>query len=411
MDNSALFFLLAIASLLVIQGFFSMMEMACVSFNPVRLAFLLSKNNKSARWLNHLLSEPTRLFGTTLIGVNAAMQFGSECARRLYVSWSLPADYAPITQVLLVLLFAELCPMIAARRCSEHVVMLGMPLLRVCVFICRPIIAVLDGMSRLINFCLRIEGSSSERYLSRDDIEQAISQPINISGFKEGEDPVMSRLFSLKNMRAKQVIEPFSRFIFAAQHLAVKDLKSIIGLESVPFVCLYSGKKTHITGVVYTRDLVNLDGNDRLSEMSRSPWFITADTPLLSLISSFKTNKQSLAIVVDRKGRPVGMVTFDAIIDALFDIKDAWHALSSYGTANNVFVHRRFLFEAKVFAIEKEVGVKLPCKNKNWSLEELVQSHLKHPIEIHDIVVIGRFKFSAVQDTTLLGKTILIESV
>ena len=57
----------------VIQGFFSLFEMACVSFNRVRLQYYVSIGSHRASWLNYLLKRPSRLFGTTLIGVNTAL--------------------------------------------------------------------------------------------------------------------------------------------------------------------------------------------------------------------------------------------------------------------------------------------------------------------------------------------------
>lgn len=90
------FFLFLIILSLIVEGFFSMMEMACVSFNKVRLHYYVTKGNHKAKWISFLLSRPTRLFGTTLIGVNIALEFGSECARRFYMSLGLSPDWAPI---------------------------------------------------------------------------------------------------------------------------------------------------------------------------------------------------------------------------------------------------------------------------------------------------------------------------
>lgn len=143
-----LFLLLVILSLIV-QGFYSMLEMACVSFNRVRLQFYVSQGNRRAKWLSNLLNNPTRLFGTTLIGVNATMQFGSECARRFYSSIDLSPDWAPITQIFIVLIFAELAPMFAARRYAENVVMLGIPIIYLTSFVLRPVIIVLDWICPL----------------------------------------------------------------------------------------------------------------------------------------------------------------------------------------------------------------------------------------------------------------------
>ncbi|MBI3211953.1 MAG: DUF21 domain-containing protein, partial [Simkania negevensis] len=106
--KSSLFFFLLILSSLAVQSFFAMLEMASVSFNRIRLNYFIYKKNRRAIWLSHLLKNPLLLFGTTLIGVNGAMQFGSECARRFYISIGLSPDFAPLSQVFLVLMFSEL---------------------------------------------------------------------------------------------------------------------------------------------------------------------------------------------------------------------------------------------------------------------------------------------------------------
>ena len=62
MNHSWEYFLTIIIVCLVIQGFFAMAEMACVSFNKIRLQYYVSKNNRRAIWLNDLLQHPARLF-------------------------------------------------------------------------------------------------------------------------------------------------------------------------------------------------------------------------------------------------------------------------------------------------------------------------------------------------------------
>jgi len=98
-------FLLLTLGAILIHGCFSMLEMAAVSFNKVRLQYFVSLGNRRAIWLMRLLQNPTLLFGTTLICVNTAMQFGSECSRRFYMALDLSPDLAPLSQIILVLLF------------------------------------------------------------------------------------------------------------------------------------------------------------------------------------------------------------------------------------------------------------------------------------------------------------------
>ncbi len=63
MSLSWKFFLLMILSCLAVQGFFAMMEMACVSFNKIRLQYYVSKSNRRAVWLSYLLHHPALLLG------------------------------------------------------------------------------------------------------------------------------------------------------------------------------------------------------------------------------------------------------------------------------------------------------------------------------------------------------------
>ena len=129
MSHNWFFFLFLMIASLIVQGFYSMLEMACVSFNRVRLQYFASQKSKRAQWLSYLLNRPTYLFGTTLIGVNTALQFGSECSRRFYETLGLSPDWAPLSQVFIVLIFAELVPMFAARRFAESISMLGIPII------------------------------------------------------------------------------------------------------------------------------------------------------------------------------------------------------------------------------------------------------------------------------------------
>ena len=154
--NDWLFFLLLTLICIVIHGFFSMFEMAAVSFNKIRMHYFVNKNYKRAIWLSHLLDKPSRLFGTTLIGVNTFLQIGSEASRRFYESLNLNPDIAPITQIIVVLIFAELSPMFAARRYSEHVAMLGIPIIIFTSKILTPVIILIDWIAHLFTRILEI---------------------------------------------------------------------------------------------------------------------------------------------------------------------------------------------------------------------------------------------------------------
>ena len=60
--ESALYWLFLNLATIAILAFFSMEEMACVSFNKIRLQFYVAQGSQRAIWLNSLLQNPSRLF-------------------------------------------------------------------------------------------------------------------------------------------------------------------------------------------------------------------------------------------------------------------------------------------------------------------------------------------------------------
>jgi CBS domain containing-hemolysin-like protein len=283
------FFLLLILLCLIVQGFFAMMEMASVSFNKVRLQYYVSKGNRRAIWLNDLLHNPTRLFGTTLICVNAALQFGSECSRRFYESLGLSPDLAPLTQVIIVLIFAEIAPLLAGRRYAEHAAMTGVPILYATSLILRPLIWLFDWLCRLVHKLIRSpEGTGL--YLSREELQKILEE-------QESEDfnTIVTTIFSLKTKTAKELMKPLSEIQLIPSTCTIAEVRSLLTMNYSPFVPIYHKKEESIVAIAFPRDLIRHAENKRVREYARSPWFITETDSITAILKQFRRNNQSLS--------------------------------------------------------------------------------------------------------------------
>ena len=137
-------------------AFYSMMEMACVSFNKMRLQYYVSKDNKRAIWLQELIQDPSRLFGTTLIGVNLAMVIGSECSREFYSAIGLNPILSALTQVMLVVILGELARF-RARSHAENVGMMGAPYLWASAKLMTPLLWCVKGITKACQYLIRTE--------------------------------------------------------------------------------------------------------------------------------------------------------------------------------------------------------------------------------------------------------------
>ena len=388
---------------LIIQAFFTMVEMACVSFNKVRLEYYVSKGNLRAKWLSRIISRPILLFGATMLGVNTSMLLGSECARRLYFSLGLTPDWAPLTQIILVVVFAEIAPMVAGRRYAEHAAMIGIPILYGFSIVVRPIIWFFNGLSGFI-YRLMKAPKEIKLSLSRDELQKAI---------EEGEeaDTIVSNIFGLKNKIAQEVMLPLSSFPSVSSSCSIKEMRELLTAKNLPFLPIFHRSINHIVAIAYPRDLIRAADHVKVRDLARPPWFIVQTTSVMDILKQFRSNNQILAVVLDEKGQAAGILTLDEIIDEIFEQSDTWLSLSSAPHAPmQVMIDRTFPGDTLLSDLKSEYNVDLNFQDAT-TLEELCEKILGHAPAKGDELRLEDYELK-VEEAPLIGSLeISIKSV
>lgn len=405
MNESWEFLLVLILICLVVQGFFAMVEMACVSFNKVRLQYYVSKGNKRAIWLNYLLHHPGRLFGTALICINAALQIGSEASRRLYESLHFNPDLAPLTQVIIVLIFAEIAPLFAGRRYAEHAAMIGIPILYAASFVLRPLIWLFDGFCRIVH---RLIGSSEKAglYLSREELQKIFEQKD-----EEEFNTISSQIFALRNMTAKDLMQPIAKIHMIPSICTVSEMRLMLSSNYSPFVPIFNKSPETIIAIAYPRDLLRLPESKKVRDHARAPWFITEKDSILTILRQFRRNNESVAVVLDEKGLARGILTLDEIIDEIFGLTDSWMSFEEMvPRSHHVVLDRSFPGDQKIAEFNQTYKVHLDPHGME-TFEELMEHLLGHVPSIGESIRIDQFELT-VEEAKLLGpKTIAVRTI
>lgn len=323
MDNTAwLWFFLNILTLFM-SAFFSMAEMAAVTFNKVRLHYYVAKGNIRAEWLNWLLLNPTRLFGTTLISVNVAMFFGSEFAREFHRSIGINPDFSPLTQVFLVVIFGELAPMFAARRYPEHVVMLTVPIVYITAKAMIPILWALEGITYLFTLLTGTKKTHSNIYLTQEELQKILEeQDVEHITPGSGQDlnAETSNIFKLSQKNLSEVMEPLATITKAPSNSTVAQASHIFQNSEEDYIAIYHQDMHNIVGITYAQDLVRAQENKRLRDFARPPWFVTESTPLMSILNQFRRNNENLGVVLNNQGQALGVIHLFDILEEIFEV-------------------------------------------------------------------------------------------
>lgn len=408
MEKTAFFwFTLNLISIAVL-AFYSMMEMACVSFNKVRLQYYVSKNIKQAVWLNYLLENPSRLFGTTLIGVNIALFTGSECARQFYSSLGIDPDWAPLTQVILVVIFGELAPMFAARRFPEHMAMLGVPLIYLSAKIMTPFLWFLGGISKLCNLIIGGKEHESDIFLTQEELQKILEeQDEDYKGEHIDLNTIASNIFEARKKIARDIMQPLNTVPNVPVNTTVGMVRSILGNSTANYALTYHQEPNHVVGIALPRDLVRAPDNRKIRDYSRPPWFVTEQTLLIQILNQFRSNNQHVAIILDFQGNAAGLINLDDIMEEIVG-KTEFRA-PTVKKKRRLVVDVTFPADYTVGEFNKKFHTVLDAQEQ-LTLVELMEEKLGHRPAEGESVVVGSFELEVKEASLLEVKTISITS-
>lgn len=395
--EEALFWLGLNLITIAILAFYSMEEMAFVSFNRVRLQYYVAQGSQRAIWIDYLLKNPSKLFATTLIGVNVATFIGSECAREFHSAIGISPDLAPISQVIVVIIFGELAPMFAARRYSEHVALLGSPLLYFSSKILAPFIWILGLISKASNKIFGGHESTANLFLTQDELQKILEEQDDEVSYPESEEfnAITSNIFRLKEKFADQVMTHISFDTAVSDQMTIWQLKKHQSLMT-KFLITYRNTLENVSGIVYIKDLLLAQEGKKLLAFCRPPWFITTATPLIEILKQFRRNSETIAIVLNSKGKAIGHITFEDILDEIFG------ETGSQGHIINKLIDRTFDGDITLEKLKKE-GIALEGLPEE-TLSAWLMRKIEHHPEAGESYNLAPFEF-IVKETSLLGIT------
>lgn len=394
------FFLFLTLFCVLIESFFSMFEMACVSLNKVKLHYWAgSKKSKKAKWLEFLLNNPSYFFGTILIVITTVMQVGSEAARRFYASINLDPDFAPISQILIVVIFGELAPLFAARKHSEHVAYFFVPLVYFISRLLTPIIWVIDKISKASN--LVFGKAKYEFFLSKEELQKAIEEPAKKIVKAENEDinNVVSNIFSLKEKKAKEIMIPTNLIKMIPSTFTIKQIKSALYFGYFPFFPIYHNNPLNIVAIAYPRDLLKADDENRVINFAKAPWFITEETFVLDILKQFRTNNQSIAVILDKEGKSKGFITLDQIEDEIFGKYPIF--VERKKIRKKVVLEKTLSGDMSLDEFNERFKANLHYKDAN-TISDLIIKFLGHHPSINEVINFDKYEFCVIE-TSILG--------
>lgn len=409
--SEALFWLILNLLSIVVLAFYSMSEMAVVSLSKVRLQYYVAENNKKAERLTWLLKNSSRLFGTTLIGVNTAMVFGSEFARQFYESLHINPDYAPLTQVIIVILFGELAPMFAARRYSEHTAMLGANILYASAIVMKPFLWIIERITHSVHALFGGKSESFDLYLNQDEIRKILEEHHEdkpTSGSIDELNSTVSNIFALRRKKAHKIMRPIATVQKIPSKAPIRKMRQLLLSSSQDFLLVTHKTDDQIVGVAFPRDLLRIPDNKRIGDHVEPPWQIPYNMEVVHILQEFQSNNKSVAVVLSKKGHPVGVITLQDVLNEIFGRGTS--SLNGEARISSApLIERTFPGSMLVKEFQELYGFPLG-EDGEETLSELMTRLIGHHPEVGDSLSIPPFDLEVKESTLLDVKLISIKT-
>lgn len=386
-----------------------MQEMAILSCNRLDLNYRLQKGDRKALKIHYFLSHPHRLFTTILIFNDACLHIGSECSRRFFSALNWPSLIAPLSQVLLVIILAEMAPMFAARRYPESASRWGVTLLFPLSKLIGPLNWLIGKLSDLASFCFGIPHSDVERnLLSRDDL-QALLIPLQDEEIKNDQslaDLAIGNLFAQRLQTAEGVMQPLINSPLVSGNANLERAKAIWLKSNSNHLLIYQHSRRQIIGILEPKQFARMGENATAQSCAHLPFFVSGKTPALEVLLQMRQNGGQIAVVLNEEGIAIG--TLEA---SWFFTHFLLRGDKSETLATSRVLEKSFSAQITLRELMEQLKIELPLTNNEESLADFLEQQMGHLPSKGDICRFKGLEFCVESDSLTGAKTVNVRSL
>jgi putative hemolysin len=323
--------IIIILILIVINGLFSMAEIALVSARRARLEGQAVKGDQQALRALKLANHPetflsTVQIGITLIGVLTGIYSGDSFKEpvqhwlekfeflRPYSS-SIATTLIVIVVTYLSLVLGELLPKRIGLSNPEAIAKMAAGPMKVVSRITFPFVWLLNKTTNVLIKLLNVRGSDNQ--VTEEEIKAIISEGTEHGAIEEAEQDIIERVFHLSDRNITSLMTHRSDIIWIEGVKTVEQVRQNMKdvLHSVYPVC--EGTIDNIKGVITIKDLFAADAGASISSIMKDAMYVPENNTAYQVLEKFKSTKIHQCFIVDEYGTVQGLITLNDILEAI----------------------------------------------------------------------------------------------
>ena len=320
-----------LAGLILLNGLFSMAEIALVSARKSRLEAQANKGDKDAREALNLAIKPetflsTVQMGITVVGILTGIYSGEKITddfAAFLKRWPLvePYSYGLATAIVVIIvtyftiIFGELVPKRLGLSRPESIAKIVARPMRILSIITHPFIWLLSNSSNLIVRIFSLKPSDNQ--VTEEEIKAIISEGTEQGTIEETEQEIIERVFHLSDRNITSLMTHRSDIIWFNLDDTEERIKEKIVSEPHSIYPICDGDIDNLKGVVSIKDLYVSPDNTPFKDLMQPALFVPENNTAFQVMEKFKQSKLHSCFIVDEYGSILGLITLNDILEAI----------------------------------------------------------------------------------------------
>ncbi|MCH3924280.1 MAG: hemolysin family protein [Bacteroidales bacterium] len=324
---------LIILFFILLNGVFSMSEMAVISSRKSKLEADSKKGNNTAKQVLKVTENPDKFLSTiqiaiTTIGLIIGLYTGESYVKKLadiFIKLKVEQTIAIIssrviiilTETYVMLILGELVPKIIGRSNPERIASFIIKPMHTLSKIAYPFVWLLTKTTNILVSILGIEQNNTNKP-TEDEIKSIIDDSADAGEIEVTEHDIVGRVFDLGDREIISLMTHRSELEWFDVEATIEDVINKLA-NNIHYIYPVADKTLdNVVGVIYIKDLFAItDRKVNVSQIMREPQFIHESVSVYKTLEIFKKNRIHYAFIIDEFGMMQGLITMNNILEAL----------------------------------------------------------------------------------------------
>lgn len=329
------FDLAILAVLILVNGIFSMSELAIVSARPARLRVAAERGSQGAKTALALAADPGKFLSTVQIGITlvgivagaySGATLGGPVGERLALL-GLSAETAETAGFVVVialttyfsLVIGELVPKQLALRAAVPIATVMSPPMAWIAKGAAPFVWLLDSSSNLLMRLMGIRHGGDHR-ITAEELHMMFTDATHSGVIEEQERAMLSGIMRLADRPVRELMTPRTELDWLDVNAGTAEIREALAESPHSLLPVADGSPDRMLGVVKVGDVLAclLDGRElKLAELMRKAAVVPDQLDAMDALRTLQSSGIGMAMVHDEYGHLEGVVTPADLLSAI----------------------------------------------------------------------------------------------